>query len=249
MRGLSYSISPQIFDKYPGYARGVVLAFGVHNGTSPEKLVDLLRQAEASVRAQANLELIAEHPLIKPWREAYKAFGAKPSEFRSSIEAMARRALHSDPIPSINSLVDIGNTVSLLHLVPLGGHSMDELTQNISLCLATGKEDFVPFGTSELEHPLPGEVIFVEGNTVLTRRWTWRQANYTLTLPKTRSIEINIDRLPPVEMEEVHAIANQVMGLVEEFCGGKMRYEILNAGHMEMKLELRWDNPVYMTRG
>jgi DNA/RNA-binding domain of Phe-tRNA-synthetase-like protein len=197
----------------------------------------MLREAEVSVRAQAKLELIAEHPRIKPWREAYKAFGAKPSEFRCSIEAMARRALRGDQLPSINALVDIGNIVSLQHLVPVGGHSMDELTQDISLRLATGEENFVPFGSTEIEHPLSGEVVFVEGITVLTRRWTWRQANYTLTLPETASIEINIDRLPPVEMEEVHAIANQVMGLVEEFCGGKMRYEILNTDHRQMKLE------------
>jgi DNA/RNA-binding domain of Phe-tRNA-synthetase-like protein len=149
---------------------------------------------------------------------------------------MARRALRGDQLPSINCLVDIGNIVSLQHLVPVGGHSMDELTQDITLRFASGEEKFVPFGSSEVEHPLPGEVVFVEGNTVLTRRWTWRQANHTLTLPETRSIEINIDRLPPVEMEEIHAIASQVMMLVSEYCGGRTRYEVLSAGNPRMKL-------------
>jgi DNA/RNA-binding domain of Phe-tRNA-synthetase-like protein len=236
MPNLHYTIAPEIFEMYPGYARGVVLAFGVHNGPSPEKLVQLLRQAEAAVRSQAKLETIAEHPRIKPWREAYKTFGAKPSEYRSSVEAMARRALRGDQLPGINALVDIGNIVSLQHLVPVGGHSMDELTQDISLRLAAGSESFVPFGQTETEHPLPGEVIFVEGSTVLTRRWTWRQANYTLTVPGTKDIEINIDRLPPVEMEEIHTIANQVMGLVEEFCDGRMRYEILSKDQPKMGL-------------
>jgi DNA/RNA-binding domain of Phe-tRNA-synthetase-like protein len=237
LTGLAYSISPEIFDKYPGYARGVVLAFEVHNGPSPEGLVQMLREAEASVRQQAIIENIAEHPRIKAWREAYKAFGAKPSEFRSSVEAMARRALRSDQLPSINALVDIGNIISLQHLLPVGGHSMDELKQDIALRLATGEETFIPFGSKEMEHPLPGEVIFTEGDTVLTRRWTWRQANHSLTLPETRSIEINIDRLPPVDLEEVHSIANQVMSLVQEFCGGRLRYEILSASNQQMKLE------------
>jgi DNA/RNA-binding domain of Phe-tRNA-synthetase-like protein len=234
---LSYSISQEIFDKYPAYCRGVVLAFDVHNGPSPERLIQMLREAEASVRQQTTIESIAEHPRIKPWREAYKAFGAKPSEYRSSVEAMARRALRNEQLPSINSLVDIGNIVSLQHLVPVGGHSMDELTQNIALRFATGQEDFIPFGSTEVEHPLPGEVIFSEGNTVLTRRWTWRQAIHTLTLPETHSIEINIDRLPPVELEEIHVIANQVISLVQEFCRGRMRYEILSASNPQMKLE------------
>jgi DNA/RNA-binding domain of Phe-tRNA-synthetase-like protein len=234
---IHYSIAPEIFEKYPGYSRGVVLAFDVHNTASPERLIHMLRDAEASVRGQAAIESIAEHPRIKPWREAYKAFGAKPSEFRSSVEAMARRALRSDPLPSINALVDIGNIVSLQHLLPVGGHSMDELTQDIALRFATGEENFVPFGSTEIEHPLPGEVIFAEGNTVLTRRWTWRQANHTLTLPETRSIEFNIDRLLPVELEEVHTIASQVMALVREYCGGRLSYEVLSVEKREMKLE------------
>ena len=71
MPELTYSISADIFDKYPGYARGVVLAFGVHNGPSPAKLLEMVRQAEASVRAQASIDTIAEHPRSKAWRDAY----------------------------------------------------------------------------------------------------------------------------------------------------------------------------------
>ncbi len=236
MANLTYSIAPEIFSKYPGYARGVVLAMDVTNGPSPADLVRQLRQSEEALRGQVNLELIAEHPRIKPWREAYKAFGAKPSEFRSSVEAMARRALRGDQLPEINTLVDIGNIVSLQHLLPVGGHAMDELTHDIALRFATGDETFIPFGNTEIEHPLPGEVIFTEGNTVLTRRWTWRQANHTLTTLETHKIEINIDRLPPVEMEELHSIGAQVMSLVEQFCGGRMRYEILNSINPQMSL-------------
>jgi DNA/RNA-binding domain of Phe-tRNA-synthetase-like protein len=242
LAGLTYSISKQIFEKYPGYCRCVVLAFDVRNGRSPERLIQRLREAEASIRKQTTIERIAEHPRVKSWRDAYKAFGAKPSEYRSSVEAMARRALRNEPLPSINALVDIGNMISLQHLVPVGGHSMDDLTQDIALRFATGEETFCPFGSNESESPLPGEVIFAEGNIVLTRRWTWRQANHTLTLPETPSIEVNIDRLPPVELEELHAIANQVMGLVEEFCGGKSRYEILSARNPQMKLEKTSDS-------
>jgi hypothetical protein len=43
---LTYSISQEIFDQYPGYTRGVVLAFEVHNGPSPARLIQMLRDAE-----------------------------------------------------------------------------------------------------------------------------------------------------------------------------------------------------------
>ena len=152
----SYSIAPEVFERFPGYVRGVVIAHDVTNGASPPELVQMLREAEESVRARVTLEQIAEEPRIKAWREAYRAFGAKPAEFRSSVEAMARRALRGDELPAINALVDIGNVISLRHLIPAGGHAIDVLNGDIELRFATGDEEFVPFGTNELEHPAAG---------------------------------------------------------------------------------------------
>jgi DNA/RNA-binding domain of Phe-tRNA-synthetase-like protein len=229
MKYFSYSISADIFAQYPGYVRGVVLAHDVTNGPSPPELVRLLRDAEESVRGRMNPEQVAEEPRIKAWRDAYRLFGAKPAEFRSSVEAMARRALRGDELPSINALVDIGNVVSLRHLVPAGGHAIDALTGDIELRFATGREEFVPFGAEEMEHPPQGEVVFVEGDTVLTRRWTWRQANHTLTLPETRAIEFNVDGLPPVTPAEIEAACAEIAALVQRFCGGRSRVDSLTA--------------------
>ena len=144
------------------------------------------------------------------------------------MESLARRALRGEPLPFINALVDIGNVVSLRHLLPVGGHAIDVLTKDITLRLATGQEEFTPFGSEQMEHPLPGEVVFVEGDTVLTRRWTWRQANHTLTLLTTRAIEFNVDGLPPVSRSEIEQVCEEVMELVGRFCGVSKRYDVLS---------------------
>ncbi len=151
---------------------------------------------------------------------------------------MARRALRGDPLPSINALVDIGNVISLKYLVPAGGHAIDLLTNDIELRFATGQETFVPFGApdSDVEHPLAGEIVFVEGDVVLTRRWTWRQANHTLTLPETRAIEFNVDGLPPVTRAEIQGACAEVAELVRRFCGGTSRVDMLSADHPRISL-------------
>ena len=118
----------------------------------------------------------------------------------------------------------------------MGGHAIDVVKQDLFLRPATGEEEFVPFGSEQIEHPKPGEIIFVEGNTVLTRRWSWRQANHTLTLPETRAIEFNVDGLPPVSESEVEDICQETMHLIERFCGGQMRYEILSRQNPRIKL-------------
>ena len=105
MKDIYYSIADEVFDLFPGYTRGVVLAFDVVNGASPHDLITILRDAEASLRERLSLEEVAVHPKIGPWREAYRSFGAQPSKFRSSIEAMVRRVLRDQEIPLINTLV------------------------------------------------------------------------------------------------------------------------------------------------
>ena len=236
MSAFSFRIADEIFQRFPGYVRGVVIAHELANGPSPDALLDLLREAEASVRARVKPDAVAEEPRIKSWREAYRAFGAKPAEFRSSIEAMARRALKNDRLPSINTLVDIGNLISLRHLLPAGVHAIDVLAGDIALRPATGAEQFLAFGSTETEHPLPGEIIFTEGETVLTRRWTWRQAQHTLTLPETRAVEFNIDGLPPLPTAEVEQAGMEIIELVQRFCGGRARFALLDSNHPSISL-------------
>lgn len=237
MREIFYSISDEIFSLFPEYARGVVLAFDVSNAESPPNLVEMLREAEASVRDRVKLETLAAHPRIASWREAFRRLGIKPSEFRSSIEAMARRVLRQHELPSINALVDIGNILSLRHFLPAGSHAIDVLNHDIALRRASGEEEFVPLGSEEVEHPDPGEVVFVEGGTVLTRRWSWRQGQHTLTMPTTTAVEFNVDGLPPVTKSEVAGICRELVDLVREFCGGKMRCEILERQNPRISLK------------
>ncbi len=233
---LKYSISNEVFSKFPKYCRGVVIAHGISNGNSPEELIASLREAEKELSTQLTAENIATHPNIVSWREAYRSLGVKPTEYRPSMEALVRRVVKKDPLPTINKIVDLGNLLSIKNLVPIGGHAIDVLTQDIELRLATGEEIFEPFGSDAIEHPLPKEIIFVEGNTVLTRRWTWRQAKHTLVLPGTKSVEINVDGLPPVTQDLVKQICEQVEELVQKYCGGRINYEILTKDNPSMSL-------------
>lgn len=222
------AVAQDVFSQFPGYVRGVVLGFGLTNRESPEGLISLLREAEESVRQRLSPETIASHPAIVAWRETYRSFGTKPTKFRPSMEAMARRVLKNDTLPSINTIVDIGNVISLRRLVPAGGHAVDVLKGSMELRPAVGDEEFVSLDSDKPENPLPGEIIFVEGQTVLTRRWTWRQARHTLVAPSTSAVEINVDGLPPVTVVEGEGACREIADLVERFCGGQTRWEILS---------------------
>ncbi len=231
-----YRIQPEIFDIFPSYSRGCLVIHDIRNGSSPEKLQSILRDAELKVRQRLTLDQLTTEPRLNSWREAFRRVGMKPADFRPSIEALVRRVLHGQEIPSINRLVDIGNLISLRHLLPVGSHATDVLSEDIELRHANGGEEFTPFGSELTEHPEKGEIILASGNTVLTRRWIWRQANFTLTVRETSALVYNLDALPPIDKVELEEIANEMMELVARYCGGTSSYSVLKKDQSEIPL-------------
>ncbi|MEN9629254.1 MAG: hypothetical protein RJA10_2481 [Pseudomonadota bacterium] len=211
---LTYRIADALFDAHPHYCRGVAVFDQADNRLRAGWLHDDLEAVHRQLRetVQGN---VAEHPRVASWREAYRRFGAKPAEHRSSIEAMLRRVLKPDRIPSINPLVDLGNLVSLQQVLPAGVHPWPDGLQSVELRLAAPGDVFRPADGGPDEAPPAGEVVFVAGTEVLTRRWTWRQAAGTQTLPDTRRVFFNIDGLPPTPREAVDAALQQVLQQVQ----------------------------------
>lgn len=218
-----YRVDPRLFQKYPGYVRGLVSVRRAINIESPiDEVQRMLSGAQQTIRQRTDLEPLAAHPHIAAWREAYRAFGAKPTEYPSSIEALVKRVRRGVDVPYINTLAALCNSVSLRYLTPLGGHASDVMAPlgELGLGFARGDEDFTPFGTDSLEHPDSGEVIFTYNTaTVLCRRWTWRQAEFSKLQRTTTAVLINVDGLPPVTRAEVELISNDLATLVSLYCG------------------------------
>jgi len=222
-----YRIDAEIFRLNPGYRRGLVLGQQLRNGAASAGLIEQLRAQETALRERVQGNP-AEYPRIAAWREAYRRFGARPSDFRSSIEALARRVLRGDALPSINALVDIGNLISLRYLVPVGVHPVPAGEGLLCLRLTEPPDSFLPPDGAAAEIPEQGEVVFVQENSVLTRRWTWRQSALTLTQTTTTAVFFNIDALQIVPDEEIDAAIRDIGQLVREHCGGTVHSTVLS---------------------
>ena len=62
-----------------------------------------------------------------PTRALYRRFGVDPTKVRPSNEALLRRVKRGDGLPRINSLVDVGNVMSVLLQVPVGLYDLDQV--------------------------------------------------------------------------------------------------------------------------
>ena len=144
------------------------------------------------------------------WREAYRAFGAKPQRTRNSLEALLRRA--ASGLPRVNRLTDLYNAVSVLHQIPLGGEDLTRYAGPPRLIRAAGDEPFdtMADGIAVTEHPDPGEVVWCDDAGVTCRRWNWRQARRTQLREDTTTALFILDALDPVTGEALHAAADDL---------------------------------------
>src|SRR4029079_2993492 len=118
-----------------------------------------------------------ETPSLVAWRAAFRRFGVNPTQYRSAAEALLRRLDKKGDIPSINTLVDIGNLVSIRYALPVAMVDTRALAGPITVHAATGAESFLELDDQSSVHPAPGEVIFSDAaGVVVARRWCWRQS-------------------------------------------------------------------------
>ncbi|NTU77711.1 MAG: hypothetical protein HGA90_07885, partial [Alphaproteobacteria bacterium] len=108
--------------------------------------------------------------------------------YRSSIEALARRAVKGgSPITNIPA-VDIYNAVSLASLAPLGAYDVARLPQGDMTMrrVDPAQDSFAPLGGKELDFPLhQGLVVYATGAKVLCWGFNCRDASDTCLTAET----------------------------------------------------------------
>lgn len=233
-------VEPAIFETFPGVRIGVVVAHGVDNrGASPE-VRSLLRQAERETKRALEGAVMAEHPRIAPWRDAYRRFGARPKKHLSSIENLARRVSKGEQLREVNKLVDLYNAISLGHLVPVGGEDLGRVVGGIDLTFAGDSEPGVRLlGDSEARRPTAGEVIYKDDCGAVCRRWNWKEADRTKLTEDTTHALLVVESLPPVTRAELESAVSELERRVGELCGGVTRTQLLDEQRLEADLSPR----------
>jgi DNA/RNA-binding domain of Phe-tRNA-synthetase-like protein len=204
-------VDPAVIALRPDYRAMLLAVDGIVPAPSDASTDALLQAAEAAARRVLEGRSVEEVHHVGAWREAYRAFGAKPQRTRSSLEALLRRA--GSGLPRVNRLTDLYNAVSVLHQVPLGGEDLTRYSGSPRLVRATGEEvfDTVSGGEAVVEHPDPGEVVWCDDAGVTCRRWNWRQARRTQLRDDTTSALFILDALEPMTDDELAAATGDLL--------------------------------------
>jgi DNA/RNA-binding domain of Phe-tRNA-synthetase-like protein len=205
-------IDPRVWESHPDYVALLMVADGLVGRPGDTGAEEALRRAETAAATLLDggpPEGLAE---IAVWRSAFASFGVKPRVARSSVEALLRRC--SDGLPRIEALTDLYNSVSVQHLVPIGGEDLDGYVGPPRLVVADGTETFdtVADGEPVVHHADTGEIVWRDDTGVTCRRWNWRQCTRTrLGAGTTRALFI-VDGLGDGAVDRLTSAADALEG-------------------------------------
>jgi len=230
---MKFKVDEKIFEVFNNPVIGVIIVRNIDNTKNNSEVSKQLREAESSLRERMVGIDIPSYPNIAPWRETYRKFGSKPSEFRSSHEALTRIVLRGSQIRNINPLVDIYNLISIRYILPVGAEDLDKMAGDLELTFATGDEKYIPLGEEENHSPDKGEVIYKDDVSVICRKWNWREGDRTKITSETKNAVVVIESIASIPIEKA---VEELNFLIKKYCGGKTKVFYLTKDVSEVEL-------------
>ena len=117
--------------------------------TSSELWLEIENEV-SSIRLKYDTNTIKERSGIVATRNAYKATGKDPSRYRPSNEQLARRVIQGKELYSVDSLVDIGNLVSLRCGYSIGVLDYQKIVGDVVLGIGHHEEPYEGIGRGVL---------------------------------------------------------------------------------------------------
>ncbi len=227
-----FRYAPEIVARFPTVVGGVIHATAVLNGPTPLRLAAAFAEEQLAVRTRIGATPLSELPSLAAWRRVFRGFGVDPTQYRSAAEALVRRLTKQGELPSIGTLVDLANLVSIRFALPVAVFDLRGVTGGTIVRFARGDETWADLGSSQAERPEPGEVIFADDvDVVSARRWCWRQSAVSAARPDTTEILLTVEGHHGTAAQDVPlALADLEALLVTHAQPATLRTAVLSAG-------------------
>ncbi len=224
-----FQYHPDLLARFPAVCGGVILLQDFVNCPSPSALLETYLAEQSRVAAQIGEKPLSEIPALAAWRGAFRQFGVDPTKYRSAAESLLRRLTKKGDIPSINTLVDLCNLVSIRWALPVAAFDLRQLAGPITVHFARGSETFTAHDAPEPEQPAPGEVIFSDpADLVAARRWCWKQSAESVVDLDTTAALITIEAQHPAGAADVQAALDTLTELLGKYLAGNIQRGVID---------------------
>ncbi|MDF7663730.1 phenylalanine--tRNA ligase beta subunit-related protein [Bifidobacterium sp. ESL0763] len=215
-----FTVEEPFWDIFPDVHIAVLVAKGIDNSDYGRVPKDLLAKANKTALKWVPDARISANPVVADWREAFRKFKTKKGA-RCAVENLLKRAANDKGVGHINPAVDMYNSVSLDWAFPIGGEDLDNIDGDIRLTVARGGEKFWPISEAdgEAQEALPGEVIYADDHSVLTRCLAWRDSARAEATENSHNIIFYMENINPERAEDHQKAMDELKQKIHDYFG------------------------------
>lgn len=235
---MKFTVHNEIFADFPKAKFGFIYFTGIDNTKDLSNDFNKKR-LELFKDVQSRGDELLSSEKVSAWENVFKNnWGLAGRDFMPSHKALIKRIINQGSIRSINPMVDIYNFVSIKNLVPIGGHSLANTNDDITIRKAKDDDIFIPMFSDSKEEFKLNIPAYTTGNKILTANLIWRQADASKVTPDTTDIFIPIDDLCGIfSKEDILSIAEEFINLVKSELGGTCSMGMVDSQNPSASLE------------
>jgi DNA/RNA-binding domain of Phe-tRNA-synthetase-like protein len=210
----SYVIDPRV------HALGVVFRAAIVRGVVARKKDPSVERAKKrAALGAAGVDLEAD-PILRGYHALFASVGATDGEAMASPEWLLQLIARRGTLPTINTVVDTYNTVSVERLIVASAHDLDALHGTVRVVRTTGREMFYPLGSATGMLLRAGEWAAVDDTHALCRM-NCKQSDISKVRADTTNLFIYVQGNRATDETYVHDSLVAVCERIIETNGGE----------------------------
>ncbi len=198
--------------EFPGLSARILTIRGVTIEASDPALETFKRQIFEEAARRWNLEELRENPIFRAYRDFFWKVKVDPTKTRPASEALLRRILRGNPLPTINTLVDAYNLASVSTCIPFGAFDIDRIKGELVMRKASPGEEFLGIGMDDPLRLIGGEAI-IQDDERLIAVYPYRDAEFSKVTLSTRNLLLMVCGVPGIgglELEKAEAVMREL---------------------------------------
>lgn len=211
---VNFEISPDV------RKLGINLAYAVLENVNVRGRALELEKTKSGFVREFLLENLSKNKIVKAYEELYRKVGVDIKQPMKVFQEMAKK---SKRIPTINTVVDAYNLISMKTKVSMGAHDIDKIRGDVRLKIADGNEKYMPLGQKKPEPIKKGEYVVADDEGVMCKLEV-RQGDHTKIEKSTKNILLYAQGNRETSDKYVESSLKEACDLVTKFSGGT--YEI-----------------------
>jgi DNA/RNA-binding domain of Phe-tRNA-synthetase-like protein len=223
--------SKDVSAKFPSFSVCVGIITDIRVERENEKTRRLKTTVQAEVREEHDIEKLKDNPTVRAYRVFYWRLGIDPTKTRPSGEALLRRVLHGDELPTISTVVDSYNLASMKTIVPISGFDSASLNPPLHVRFAVNRETFTGIGMSK-PLILTDKILVLADKRQVLCVYPYRDSDSTKIGLQTREVVMIGYGAPGIADEQLKKAVETTLSFIEQVAGGNIStLRVFNSSH------------------